>query len=111
MPNTLNAYKFPGFPGYLHKAAVELDLMEAERPAYRITTFAAMANLCAQVGSVDSKDAPTILAKAIEFRDQLHVASRAADLMLEEVKNAIQAAESTIEERSTVVIHPRKGRR
>ena len=85
--------------------------MEAERPAHRMTTFTAMANLCAQAGSADSKDALVILAKAIEFRDQLQVAHRAADLMLEEIRNAILEAKSTIEENPAVMIQTRKSRK
>ena len=105
------SYVFPGFPGYLHQAAVELGCLEAERPAHRITTFTAMANLCSQVTSGEAKDAHSILAKAMEFRNQLHVASRAADLMIEEVTQAMTASDSSIEQNSTVVMQPRKGRR
>ena len=111
MQNHGDAYKFPGFPDYLHRAAVELKCLEAERPAHRITALTAMANLCAQVGSVQAKDAPAIVAKAIEFRDQLHVAYRAANLMLEEVTNAIQEAHSSVEGNTVVVTHSRKFRR
>lgn len=111
MHNNNRLYTFPGFPVYLHKAAAELGCLEAERPAHRITTFTAMANLCAQVGSVPSRDASAIVAKAMEFRDQLHVAYRAANLMLEDVTNAIQEADTAAEEYPAVVLHSRKGRR
>jgi hypothetical protein len=73
---------FPGFPAYLEAAAAEVGHPEAARPARRISTLAAMANLCAQAALADEVHAAGILAKASEFRDQLLVAHRAAELML-----------------------------
>jgi hypothetical protein len=82
-------YTFPGFGEFLHAAAEELGVPEAEAPAGRITALTALANLCAQAGAADPGHAPGIMAKAAGFRDQLGVAHRAAELMLAEVNHAL----------------------
>ncbi len=78
---------FPGFPAFLEMAAVEIGRPEAAAPARRITTLAALANLCGQASQSDDAHVPSILAKAAEFRDQLHAAYRAAELMLADLRD------------------------
>ena len=90
-------YSFPGFPAFLEAAAKQIGHPEAEAPARRIATLSSMANLCAQAGSACQEDARTILSKAAEFRDQLHAAHQAAELMLSEVHRALGLNEQTVE--------------
>ena len=78
----MSNYTFSGFPAFLEAAAARLGRPEAAGPARRQGALAALANLCAQVVGAERGRAPEILAKAAEFRDQLHVAHLAADLML-----------------------------
>jgi len=75
-------HDFPGFPAFLEAAARQIGHPEAAGPARRIETLSALANLCAQAAHADGAHVEGILAKAREFRDQLHAAHRAADLML-----------------------------
>ena len=86
----MNHYTFPGFSAFLGAAAREIGRPEAEAPARRIATLSALANLCAQVAEAGPVHAPAVMAKAAEFRDQLHAAHRAADLMLEEVSRSLE---------------------
>lgn len=85
----MSQYKFPGFFVYLHDAAERIGHPEAEAPARKITTLSALANLCAQVDAGAPAHAPAIMAKAKEFRDQLHAAYEAAGLILEDVSRAL----------------------
>jgi hypothetical protein len=82
-------YRFPGFHVFLHDAAARIGRPEAEAPARGITTLAALANLCAQAGEAGPEHAPAVLAKASEFRDQLHAAYEAAGLMLDATRRAL----------------------
>jgi hypothetical protein len=77
---------FPGYPAFLEAAAAELNCPEAAGPARRVSTLTAMANLCAQAAVAETGAVAGILAKAEEFRDQLRVATRAAELMLASVR-------------------------
>jgi len=86
----MNAYKFPGFSVYLQDAARKIGHPEAEGPARSIKPLSALANLCAQANIAEPKDVPAILAKAEEFRDQLHAAYQAAELVLAEVHQALK---------------------
>jgi hypothetical protein len=82
-------YRFPGYHAFLHEAATRIGRPEAEAPSRRIGTLAALAYLCAQAGEAGPERAPVILAKADEFRDQLHAAYEAAGLMLDETRRAL----------------------
>ena len=93
----MTAYTFPGFTTFLNAAVSRIGHPEAEAPARRIATLSAMANLCAQAGTAGSEDAKRILAKAGEFRDQLHAAYEAAELMLSDVHLALGLEEQTSE--------------
>ena len=83
---SLSPYVFPGYPRFLESAAAELGRPESAAPASRIAPLTALANLCAQAAHGDGAHVVGILARATEFRDQLAVALRAADLMLVDVK-------------------------
>ena len=85
----VSVYAFPGFTTFLEAAARRIGHPEAEAPARRIATLSALANLCAQAGASSPDDAREILAKAAEFRDQLHAAYVAAELMLSDVSGAL----------------------
>ena len=76
---------FPGYTAYLRQAATEIGHPDAEAPARRIGPLSALSNLCAQATLADPENVDGILEKAAEFRDQLHAAFRAAELMLEAV--------------------------
>jgi len=78
-------HQFPGFPVFLEAAARQIGHPEAAGPARRIEALSAFANLCAQAARADGAHVKGILAKAREFRDQLHAAHRAADLMLDDL--------------------------
>jgi hypothetical protein len=95
-------YPFAGFPEYVERAATEIDRPEAARPAYRIATLSAVSNLCAQAADSDVAHVPGILEKAGEFRDQLHVAWRAAELMIAELssRRGLEADRTSVPERS-----------
>ena len=82
-------YRFPGHVKFLHDAAARIGRPEAEGPARRVSILAALADLCAQAGGADPEHAPMILAKAEEFRDQLHAAFEAAESMLDETRRAL----------------------
>jgi hypothetical protein len=79
---------FPGYAAFLEEAARQIGHPEAEAPARRITTLSALANLCAQASLAEPAHVPSILVKAAEFRDQLHAAYEAAELMLAGVSRA-----------------------
>lgn len=85
----LSVYAFPGFTKFLEAAAKRIGHPEAEAPARRIATLSALANLCAQAGASGPQDARAILVKGAEFRDQLHAAYEAAELMLSDVHRAL----------------------
>lgn len=102
-------YTFPGFFGFLKDAALQIGHPEAEGPARKVLALAALANLCAQAGEADSGNVEGIMAKAEEFRDQLHAAYAAAELILIEVNTAlglpVQASQA---ERPSRSIRPRR---
>ncbi len=79
-------YCFRGFPAFLEVAAEELGRPKVAGAVRRNEALSALANLCAQAAEADEVHVGGILAKAAEFRDQLQVASRAAELMLAEVR-------------------------
>lgn len=81
-------HAFPGFPAFLDAAAEQIGRPEAARPARGTSGLSALANLCAQAALADPPHVAGILAKAEEFRDQLHAAHLAADLMLADVRAA-----------------------
>jgi hypothetical protein len=82
----LSSYIFPGYPIFLESAAAELGHPESAASASRIVPLTALSNLCAQAAHGDLAHVRGILAKAAEFRDQLAVALRAAELMLADVE-------------------------
>jgi hypothetical protein len=82
-------YTFPGFRPFLEAAACQIGRPEAEGPARRITTLSALANPCAQATVSERANAPAIMTKAAEFRDQLHAAYAAAELMIAQVNQAL----------------------
>jgi hypothetical protein len=84
----VSSYVFPGYPTFLESASAELGLPESAGPAGRIVPLTDLANLCSQASHGDPAHFRGILAKAAEFRDQLAVALRAAELMLAEVEAA-----------------------
>jgi hypothetical protein len=86
-------YRFPGFVSYLHDAAILIDRPEAEAPARTIATLGALANLCAQAGAAEPEQVPAILDKAAGFRDQLHAAYEAAELILDDTRRALGISE------------------
>jgi hypothetical protein len=79
---------FPGYTAFLATAARRIGRPEAEVPARRIAPLSALANLCAQASLAEPAHVPPILAKAAEFRDQLHAAFEAAELMLDQLARA-----------------------
>lgn len=80
--NAVSQPDFPGFPAFLDVAAARTGHREAAGRARSINAVAALSNLCAQSLSADAAGAQAILLKAGEFRDELLVAYRAAELML-----------------------------
>lgn len=80
------SYVFPGYPAFLEAAAAQLGHPESADPARRIAPLAALANLCAQASRSRPEHVDGILAKAVEFRDQLATALRAAEMMLASVE-------------------------
>jgi hypothetical protein len=82
----LSSYVFPGYPTFLEAAAAELGHPESADPARRIAPLTGLANLCAQASHCELAHVDGILAKAVEFRDQLATALRAAELMLASVE-------------------------
>lgn len=75
--------EFAGFPEFLELAAERIGRPDLAGPAARISALAAMSNLCGQAVQSDGEHRRSIVAKAMEFRDQLRAASLAADLMIE----------------------------
>jgi hypothetical protein len=82
-------YSFPGYYVFLEEAARQIGHPEAGAPAREITPLSALGNRCAQAGVADPAHVPGIMAKAAEFRDQLHAAFKAADLMLSDIEAAL----------------------
>jgi hypothetical protein len=111
-------YVFPGYPAYLELAATELGHPESASAAGRIVPLTALSNLCAQATQGNPAHVRGILAKAVEFRDHLAVALRAAELMLADVEaarrcstpeNRVEIAPSAIPASSADLRRPRKG--
>jgi hypothetical protein len=90
----VTTYTFPGYVPYLENAARQLGCAAAAGPARRISALSELANLCAQVSIGNPSHATAIMAKAEEFRDQLHTACFAADLMIDELYQALGIAQS-----------------
>jgi hypothetical protein len=113
----VSSYVFPGYPGFLESAAAELGHPESAASAGRIVPLTALSNLCAQATHGDPAHVSGILSKAVEFRDQLAVALRAAELMLADVEAARgrSRAEDRVEiESSSIPVSspdPRRGRK
>ncbi len=112
------SYVFPGFPRFVESAAAELGLLNSARPVRRLTALTDLANLCAQAAHGDPSRVDAILAKAAEFRDQLAIALRAADLMLADVEMGrrpstfpVTQAEVEDDEASISALVPRSGRK
>ena len=82
----MSSYVFPGFPPFLATAALELGLPDSADSARRISSLTGLANLCAQASRADLEHVEGILAKAAEFRDEIAIALRAAELMLADVE-------------------------
>ena len=91
MPSS--SFVFPGYPAYVQAAANQFDRPESARAAGRLLAVTALANLCAQASRADPAHVDAILAKGVEFRDQLAIALQAADAMLDDVKAARIAPE------------------
>lgn len=89
-----SSFVFPGYPSYLRAAAEQLDRPEAARGAGRLVALTALANLCAQASRAEPARVDAILLKAIEFRDQLAVALRAANAMLADLDAAHAALDA-----------------
>ena len=72
----------------LQRTTRSLRLTPAGEACYAaaVEALAALANLCAQASQADGAHVEGILAKACEFRDQLHAAHEAADLMLADIR-------------------------
>ncbi len=94
MSLSLSSFVFPGYPAYLEAAANQFGRPESARAAGRLLAVTALANLCAQASRADLAHVGAILAKGVEFRDQLAIALQAADAMLDDVKAARIAPEN-----------------
>jgi hypothetical protein len=102
----------------MESAAAELGHPESASAAGRIVPLTALSNLCAQATQCDPAHVRGILAKAVEFRDQLAIALRAAELMLADVEaarrcsmpeNRVEIASSAIPASSADLRKARKG--
>ena len=82
-------YSFPGYYVFVEDAAQQIGHPEAEGPARGIAALSALGNLCGQAGTADPAHVAGIMAKAAEFRDQLHIAFLAAELMISDVERAL----------------------
>lgn len=85
----MSTYQFPGLPAFLRAAAAQLGHPGAVGSARPLAALAALANLCAQAVEAEARHVPAILAQAERFRDQARLACRAAELMLDEVRAAL----------------------
>jgi hypothetical protein len=108
----LSSYVFPGYPVFLEAAAAELGHPESADPARRIAPLTALANLCAQATHGDRAHVAGILARAVEFRDQLATALRAADLMLAIVEAGLAPPPTSaeVDARTGAVVEPPESR-
>jgi hypothetical protein len=102
----LSSYVFPGYPVFLEAAAAELGHPESADPARRIAPLTALANLCAQASHGERAHLAGILAKAVEFRDQLATALRAAELMLASVEAGRAPSPSPVEADARIAAAP-----
>jgi hypothetical protein len=84
----MDRYIFPGFPDFLERAIGELGFPVPFARGRIPQALAGLANLCAQASDADRDHVAMILHEAALLRDQLLVASRAAELMLDEVTRA-----------------------
>jgi hypothetical protein len=113
----VSSYVFPGYPSFLESAATELGHPESAAPAGRIVPLTALSDLCAQATQGDPAHVQGILSKAVEFRDQLAVALRAAELILAdiEVSRSRSGSEDRVEIASSSIpaslLDPRSDRR
>ena len=85
------SFQFRGFPEFLEAAASRMGRPELAGAAGRIGAIATMATLCAQAIEVGDDRSALILTEAARLRDQLRIASRAADAMLRAVDRACGA--------------------
>jgi hypothetical protein len=81
----MDRYIFPGYPDFLERAVGELGFPRPFAWGRIPQALAGLANLCAQASDADRDHVAMILQEAASLRDQLLVASRAAELMLDEV--------------------------
>jgi hypothetical protein len=84
----VDRYIFPGYPDFLERAIGELGFPVPFAWGRIPQTLAGLANLCAQASVADRDHVAMILHEAALLRDQILVASMAAELMLEEVTRA-----------------------
>ena len=102
----MTAYVFPGYPTFLQRAASQLGRPETAFSAGRVAALAALANLCSQATFANAPQAAEILARAATFRDHLHTAALAADLMLAEVEAGCLPDATPIESATPPAIVP-----
>jgi hypothetical protein len=84
----MDRYVFPGYPDFLERAIGELGFPVSFAWGRIPQALAGIANLCAQASDANRDHVAMILHEAASLRDQLLIASKAADLMLDEVKQA-----------------------
>jgi hypothetical protein len=83
-------YVFPGLGVFIERA-VQREGRGNSAPAARTNpTLSALANLCAQAEAAGPENARSIMLNAMEFRHQLQIALQAADIMIEEVQQALR---------------------
>jgi hypothetical protein len=84
----VDRYIFPGYPDFVERAIEDLGFPVPFAWGRIPQTLAGLANLCAQASVADRDHVAMILREASLLRDQILVASMAAELMLEEVTRA-----------------------
>ena len=83
----MQRYHFPGHPAFLDAAAAEIGRPESASAARRDATLHAVATLCAQAAEGEARHVPGILAEAHKLVDRLRASLRAAELMLDHVRD------------------------
>jgi hypothetical protein len=98
-------YHFPGAVHFVERAAADLGRPVLAGAVRHLAALSSLASLCAQAVHAEASQAATILAEAAAFRDQLHAAALAADLILDDVRNGLGLSEEpqAIEPASTEV--------
>jgi hypothetical protein len=79
-------YHFVGAVHFVEKAAAEMGRPVLAGAVRRLGALSSLAGLCAQAVHAETSQAVRILAEAAAYRDQLHTAARAADLILDDVR-------------------------